>query len=333
MVKELKKKYRLNMLGLIETKREVVTKFDVARFWGCALYGAHVRNEKLVMWEELSYIVGLCQVPVCLMGDFNVILRLEERKDPTSLPASAEDFKDWVQDLQLVDLPLSDRKFTWFRGQFCSRIDRILVSLEWLEEFPDTRMKGGPRGLSDHCLLILEDTRVSMGLRPFRSLDSWFTHGGFLRMVKDEWRNLVDDQFTNKLKALSVPLRRWHKDNFRDMDNRIKKLEEEIKKVDDMVSTGNYDKTVEARRKALVTCCAKWYTRKGILWKQMSRSQYAKDMDKNTRYFHNLASARRRNNRIDSLLINGRLVQNQAGIKIAIRGLYKERYTGRNMLL
>ncbi|XP_057748011.1 uncharacterized protein LOC130967212 [Arachis stenosperma] len=38
----------------------------------------------------------------------------------------------------------------------------------------------------------------------------------------------------------------------------------------------------------------------------MSRSQYARDMDKNTRNFHNLASARRRNNRIDSLLINVR---------------------------
>ncbi|KAL4357418.1 hypothetical protein AHAS_Ahas09G0184700 [Arachis hypogaea] len=126
------------------------------------------------------------KVLFCLMGDFNEILRLEERKGDTSLPASAENFKEWVQDLQLVDLPLSDRKFTWFGGRSYSHIDRILVSLEWLKEFPDTRMKGGPRGLSDHCPLILEDTRVSMGPRPFRSLDSWFTHRGFLRMVKDE---------------------------------------------------------------------------------------------------------------------------------------------------
>ncbi|XP_057739647.1 uncharacterized protein LOC130956641 [Arachis stenosperma] len=91
------------------------------------------------------------------------------------------------------------------------------------------------------------------------------------------------------------------------MENRIKNLEEEIKKVDDMVSSGIYDGTVEARRKAHVTCCAKWYTRKEVHWKQMSRSQHAKDMDKNTRYFHNLTSGRRRNNRIDSLLINRRL--------------------------
>nr|XP_025670270.1 uncharacterized protein LOC112770062 [Arachis hypogaea] len=260
------------------------------------------------------------------MGDFNEILRLEERKGAVSLPASAEDFKEWVQDLQLVDLPLTDRKFTWFRGQSYSRVDRILVSLEWLEEFPDTRLKGGPRGLLDHCLLILEDTRLWAGPRPFRSFNSSFTHEGFLRMLKDEWRNLGDDQSTSKLKALTIPLRRWHKDNFGDMDNRIKKFEEEIKKIDDMVSAGSYDGTMEARKKALVTCCAKWYARKEIHWKQMSRSQHARDMDKNTRYFHNLALARRRNNRIDSLVINRRLVRNQARLKIVITGFYKDLY-------
>ncbi|XP_016172731.1 uncharacterized protein LOC107615137 [Arachis ipaensis] len=58
----------------------------------------------------------------------------------------------------------------------------------------------------------------------------------------------------------------------------------------------------------------------------MSRSRHVKDIDKNTRYFHNLASARRRNNRIDVLLINGRLIRNQARIKIEIRDFYKKLY-------
>ncbi|XP_072087381.1 uncharacterized protein [Arachis hypogaea] len=190
MVKSLKKKYNLHMLGLIETKREVISKYDVARLWGdnpvgwefvesdgtagglllmwddmmfqtshcykgerwlciegvltknnfycafCLVYGAHGREEKRMVCEELSYIAGLCQVPLCLLGDFNEILQVEKRKGGTTLPASAEEYKSWVQDMQLVDLPLSDGKFTWFRGQSCSRIDRVLVSVEWVEEFP-----------------------------------------------------------------------------------------------------------------------------------------------------------------------------------------------------
>ncbi|XP_016164869.1 uncharacterized protein LOC107607420 [Arachis ipaensis] len=145
-------------------------------------------------------------------------------------------------------------------------------------------------------------------------------------MVKEEWRNLGAAQFTDKLKALTVPLGRWHKDNFGDMDKKIQRLEEEIRKVDELAGNGVYNDTVEARRKALVSCCKQWYVRKEIHWKQMSRSRHAKDMDKNTRYFHNLASARRRNNRLDALVIHGKLVRNQARIKTAIRDFYKDLY-------
>ncbi|XP_015969281.1 uncharacterized protein LOC107492735 [Arachis duranensis] len=225
-----------------------------------------------------------------------------------------------------MDLSLIDRNFMWFKDRSCSRIDRVLVNIEWTEKFPDMRLKGGPRGLSDHYPLIVELTRVRGGPRPFRSLDSWFTHEGFLRVVKNEWRNLGDAQFTCKLKALTVPLRKWHKDNFGDMDKRLMMFEEEIKRLDNMVSDCIYDGTTKARRKALVSFCEKWYVRKEIHSKQISRSQYARNINKNTKYFDNIASARRRNNRIDTLMIGGRLVRNQARIKVAIRGFYKDLY-------
>ncbi|XP_025703812.1 uncharacterized protein [Arachis hypogaea] len=134
-------------------------------------------------------------------------------------------------------------------------------------------------------------------------------------MVNKEWRSLGELQFTKKLKALTGPLGRWHKANFSEMDKKITKFEEKIKRIDDMVSGGVYDGTMEARRKVMVTCCERWYVRKAIHWKQMSQSRHAKDMDKNTRYFHNIASARRRNNRIATLVTNGRLVRNPARIK------------------
>ncbi|XP_072064428.1 uncharacterized protein [Arachis hypogaea] len=205
MVKNLKKKFNLNMLSLIETKREVLTKYDITRIWGhstvswevveaagtagglllmwddvvfkvrncyksdrwlcvegvltktnflcafCLVYGAHGREEKREVWEELSYVVGLCQVSFCFFGDFNEILHVEDRKGLTSLPASSEEFRCWVHDMQMMDLALTDRKYTWFRGRSCSRIDRVLVNLEWNKKFLDIRIKGGPRGLSDHC--------------------------------------------------------------------------------------------------------------------------------------------------------------------------------------
>ena len=64
------------------------------------------------------------------MGDFNEIVQVEERRGTNSLPLSADDFKTWIHDMGVVDLPITDRKFTWFRGQSCSRIDIVFVSLE-----------------------------------------------------------------------------------------------------------------------------------------------------------------------------------------------------------
>ncbi|XP_057746479.1 uncharacterized protein LOC130965736 [Arachis stenosperma] len=239
MVKDLKRKYRLNLLGLIETKRQLVTIFDVLKIWengagweyvgsngafgglllvwddgffnmrncykeerwlcvewillennvNCAfflVYGSHSRDEKLVVWKKLSYIAGLCQGPCCFLGDFNEIVQVEEKRGTDRLPLSAEDFKDWINNMGLLDLPITDRKFTWFRGRSCSCIDRALVSLEWLDVFLDSRLRGGPWGLSDHCPIIVEDKRIRDGPRPFQSLDSWFTHERFLRMVKEE---------------------------------------------------------------------------------------------------------------------------------------------------
>ncbi|XP_072088687.1 uncharacterized protein [Arachis hypogaea] len=289
----------------------------------CLVYGRHERAEKVSIWEELSYIAGLCQAPFCFLEDFNEILHLEERKGVTTLPASAAEFRTWINDMDLINLALNERTYTWFRGQSCSRIDRSLVSLGWLDVYPETCLRSGLRDLSDHCPLVIEDSRRVEGPKPFRSLDLWFTHEGFLRMVKEEWRKLGDVQFLQKMKVLLEPLRRWHKQHFGNMTERIKKLEEEIKKVDDMVSSRRYDGTTEARRRALVSCCEKWYLRQEMHWKQMSRSRHANEMDRNTRYFHNIASARRRNNRIESLVINGMLVRNQARIKIAIRDFYK----------
>ncbi|XP_057758941.1 uncharacterized protein LOC130979502 [Arachis stenosperma] len=94
------------------------------------------------------------------------------------------------------------------------------------------------------------------------------------------------------------------------MNKKILKFKKEIKRVDDMVGNGVYDGTMEARKKALVTCCERWYVRKEVHWKQMSRYRQAKDMKKNTKYFHNIASTRRRINRIDTLVVNGRLFIN-----------------------
>ena len=49
----------------------------------CAIvvvYGAHSRKDRPDMWKELEDIRSLVHVPLIFMGDFNEVLKLDERK-------------------------------------------------------------------------------------------------------------------------------------------------------------------------------------------------------------------------------------------------------------
>ena len=56
------------------------------------------------------------------------------------LTPAMELFSEFVKDLNLIDLPLEGGSYTWSRGSVrpsMSRIDRVLVSQGWEEQYPD----------------------------------------------------------------------------------------------------------------------------------------------------------------------------------------------------
>ena len=66
------------------------------------------------------------------------------------------------------------------------------------------------RSLLDHYPLLLEEKAVDWGSKPFQSLDAWFSYGGFIKLVKEEWLNLGDLPLNDKLKALTDPISKWN---------------------------------------------------------------------------------------------------------------------------
>ena len=45
------------------------------------------------------------------------------------------EFNDFIDKSKLVEIPMVDRKFTWYKpnGSIKSRIDRVLVFRDWLD--------------------------------------------------------------------------------------------------------------------------------------------------------------------------------------------------------
>ena len=75
-------------------------------------------------------------------------------------------FSDFIEANYLVDLPLEGASFTWFRdlGSDCmSRIDRTLVSVDWVDHFGTMSQRVLPRVISDHCPLLVVARSVNKG--------------------------------------------------------------------------------------------------------------------------------------------------------------------------
>lgn len=102
------------------------------------VYGSNNRRERLKLWWELAASRGLFNGPWVICGDFNTTRFSSERSNTHNLTRAMKDSSDSINELELVDPPLTGGSFTWNKGNnqgVASRIDRFLFSTEWDEEF------------------------------------------------------------------------------------------------------------------------------------------------------------------------------------------------------
>jgi len=70
-------------------------------------------------WGTLSSrLVNLQGQNVCVCGDFNVVRRVDERRGVGAVlrVMGVSDFNNFVDGSDFIDLPLTGRRFTWYRG-------------------------------------------------------------------------------------------------------------------------------------------------------------------------------------------------------------------------
>ncbi|KAK4426021.1 hypothetical protein Salat_1370600 [Sesamum alatum] len=80
--------------------------------------------------------------PWMVGGDFNKILHLSERKGG-GVPRhhSMEELGQTIFDCGLMDIGFEGSQFTWTDKRIWQRLDRILFSMEWLDQFHSTKFE------------------------------------------------------------------------------------------------------------------------------------------------------------------------------------------------
>jgi exonuclease III len=142
------------------------------------VYGPCDSAAKQGLWDSLSLrLQSLGGKRVCVCGDFNAVRCVDERRSLRvgQRPLDHIAFSRFIDDTFLIDLPLSGRKFTWYKGDgvTMSRLDRFLLSEEWCLTWANCTQAAQLRGISDHCPLILSSDEENWGPRPLRMLQCW----------------------------------------------------------------------------------------------------------------------------------------------------------------
>jgi len=197
------------------------------------VYAACNISDKVALWEALMTLKSSHQsMAWCLCGDFNAVRRDDERKGIRGNSSKKKEiigFNRFIETNFLVELPHVGKKYTWFKsdGTTKSRLDRILVSEEWLQIWPSCKQYTQPRVVSDHCALVVKSTVKDWGPKPFRTIDAWWMESGFKDFVKEKWRvysvqgNSISI-FKDKLKLLKADLKEWNRSVFGCLDSKKK---------------------------------------------------------------------------------------------------------------
>ncbi|KAL8467848.1 hypothetical protein ACS0TY_031188 [Phlomoides rotata] len=191
------------------------------------IYAPCLVSEKLELWDRIFLIINQYQSScICIIDDFNSIRNGLER-DGRGMQPNTRDmmvFNSFINMSGLNDLPLHGRRFTWYKtdGSYKSRIDRVLLNNHWMSRWPNVYQKGLWRTVSS-----------DWGPKPFRCLNTWFSHPDFGNFVRDKLRSYNIEGWggfiiKKKLKLLKNVMKELNSHIFGNLGAAIKSHKQEI---------------------------------------------------------------------------------------------------------
>lgn len=149
---------------------------EIGKWWLSSVYGPQEDGDKVLFLEELEAIRDACPGPWALTGDFNLILQESDKNNERIDRRNLRRFRRTVANLGLQDMHLHGRCFTWSNERETPtlvRLDRVLISVDWDEAFPNAHLRGLGSDTTDHCPLLLHTNLGQMSKGRFHFESFW----------------------------------------------------------------------------------------------------------------------------------------------------------------
>lgn len=126
-------------------------------------------------------------------------------------------FQVFIDDLELVELHLDGRLFTWTSGRdtpTLERLDRAFASVDWTTFYPCHHLRCLSSDCSDHAPLFLVLNSEPWARPRFRFDNHWTRLHGFLGVVTTAWVTATGNvdacrSLDHKLRTMARALRSW----------------------------------------------------------------------------------------------------------------------------
>jgi mannosylglycoprotein endo-beta-mannosidase len=298
---------------------EVHTR-DNNSWWVTTVYGPQSGQDKRAFIRELAERRSLCPGPWMVLGDFNLILNAREKNNSNIDRGLFSMFRSFVQEHELKDLYMHGRLYTWSNERevpTLSRIDRVLVSVDWDLLNPDSILQALSSSISDHAPLHLALSAAPRPKKRFQFELCWTKLEGFQDAVKEAWR--CDDSIVDPFKRLDALFRNaasflqsWGQRKIGNIKLNIAIANVLIFWLDVAQERRPLSEGERWLRRTLKLLVLGLSSLERTVARQRSRIRWLKDGDANSRLFHLVANGRRAKNFVTAVRVGDETVTDQA---------------------
>lgn len=205
------------------------------------------------------------------------------------------------------------KRFTYMNKDLSklSKLDRVLVSMDFMSLWPNEVLTALDRGMSDHCPIVLQCASLDYGPLPFRFFNSWLKNPHFITIVTQAiqyfQRNDLppDKRLAIKLKTIKETIKAWRLVENEKEHGEFISWQSELQMLELKAETTLLTNDEIKKHGDLMMKTTLHQDKKTMDFKQKSRSRWAIDGDENSTFFHGLFKAHSSTNRINGMLING----------------------------
>nr|XP_045084679.1 uncharacterized protein LOC123494096 [Aegilops tauschii subsp. strangulata] len=250
-----------------------------------------------------------------------------------------ENFRLVLSDCKVYDLGFKGPGWTYNNKQDRSsnvraHLDRCVASSEWSDYFNQATVEHICSSRSDHLPILLrvggrkEWRPKEKGSAPtFRYEHMWERVESFQPTIKAAWKekgpaaNLKE--VCSKLNQMKGELRSWENRDFGSVIKQSADIRSKLSRIWNSTSTPETQKIADELARNL----DELLLREELMWRQRSRATYLREGDKNTKWFQQKATWRRKKNTIGRLKDDsGKWVEDDKGIHEITNVFFKKLY-------